>query len=99
MNFERNKDPKEALAIGLYQVRHFKDDYKAVDFILPILDSIISKKGDGLTRMQRLEEYVRDYIRVDDGIGYFPQGKVADPSLMFLIRRTLGVNGIRIKEG
>ena len=87
MNFERNKDPKESLKIGLYQVRHFKDDFEATTWILPKLKTIMKLDGSGLTRREKLGEYIKKYIIVDDGMPSMIG--VADPSLMWLIEHTL----------
>jgi len=97
MNFERGKDPKESLKLGLYQVRHFKDDYEATDWILSKLKTIMNLDGDGLTRWEKLEQYVIKYVIVDDSFPPYRDIGIADPSLMFLIKRKLESNGIRIR--
>jgi hypothetical protein len=41
MRFERGKDPKKSIGIGLYSMHEFKNDEEAADFILKNLPQIL----------------------------------------------------------
>jgi hypothetical protein len=87
MNFERGKDPKRALQVGIFVKRSFKDDFSAGKFILSHLESIVNgNKKLGLSIGQKVEEYIMNYITVDDGFNPVWDGKFPDPSLLWIVR-------------
>lgn len=90
MDFERGKDPKRALQVGIFVKRSFKDDIVAGKFILSNLEVIVKEnKKPGISIGQKVEEYVRDYITVEDGAVFGGlSGKVEGPSLVWLFVRS-----------
>jgi len=88
MYFERYKDPKESLELGVFRVHHFENDFQAKDFIMSVLPTILGQNSD-LSLGEKLEEYVMKYIRVNNGSNFPINQHVADPSLMCLLRMTI----------
>ena len=87
MKFERGKDIKDILKLGVFQKREFADDYVAMDFLVKVMPFILAQ-DDGKEPKVKMELYVMKYIRVNDG-GFFPEDQMANPSLMFLVNATL----------
>ena len=90
MYFERVKDPKEALNIGIFAKRSFKDDFEAGKFILDHLETIVNKDRDFSKSIgQKVEEYIIRYVSVEGSFTYFAKQDMADPSLVWMLRSSL----------
>ena len=88
-NFERHKDPKEAMGMGLYRRMEFRDDYEAVPYlmkIIPILLEIPSIENFSVTQMKKIEQYTIDYIFIKES---FMPPDLLDASLIFLLKETI----------
>ena len=87
MRFERGHTVKESLALGVFSLKLFKDDYEAKDYIFANIE-IIFGKPDGYTLLTKIEQYVLNYVKVDNNGYEGPNWKeigMPDPSLMGII--------------
>ena len=99
MNFEKGKSPKKSLNLGIFSLKEFEDDHKAMHYIFHNLE-IIVEGSDGNTITEKIEDYVSKYVKVDDGypgIDWIKEGK-ADPSLMYLIVQHIIPNKDEIRK-
>lgn len=87
MRFERGREIKRSLEIGIFSPREFQDDYEAMEFIFENLEAIFGKPN-GYTLLTKIEEYVLNYVHIYNNGYDGPNWKeigMADPSLMGLI--------------
>ncbi|HNS71681.1 MAG TPA: hypothetical protein PKK07_03080 [bacterium] len=90
MNFERGKDPLEALDLGIFQERSFNDDFEAGSYIMKILPALIKKANDpSKSTGEIVEEYIAKYITVKYSFIDFKVRGMADPSLVWLVRQEI----------
>lgn len=101
MNFERGKNPKEALNIGLYTYREFEDDMIAAFWVVRHLPAILGTEdipedifgsplgdqGYNTAYNDTIRDYVMMYISSLEGGPLPPNGvrKFPDASLMYII--------------
>jgi hypothetical protein len=86
MKFERGHSVKESLNLGIFSLKEFDSDEKAMHYIFHNLETIL-EGSEGQTIIEKIEYYVSRHVKVDDGfsgIDWIKAGK-ADPSLMYLI--------------
>ena len=106
MDFERGKSVKEAIGIGLFSKREFKDDFEAADFLMPHIKTIMGIENFNelpnlLTRHDepycKLIQYTVDYTIVTDGIFFTRTFDHPDESLLYLLVDR--INDLRILQG
>ena len=101
MNFERGKDPKASLEIGIFSPRVFLSDERATDHILFNIKAI-NENMEGENLLLKIENYVIQYVKIDNYTSqYDPDWKsmgMGDPSLMGMIAQKLQFYKDEIRE-
>jgi len=82
MNFERGKDPKEALEIGIFSRRYFNKMSEAKTWVIQNHVAILGLKSlcdpfPTPEQFSKLKEYVREYIHYSDSETW-PEDNIVD---------------------